>query len=50
MEKYKIEFKLKVIKSFLAGEGGAKLLERQWAVPEENTLLVKKVGVRPSST
>ena len=26
MEKYKTEFKLKVVKSFLAGEGGAKLL------------------------
>ena len=28
MEKYKTEFKLKVVKSFLAGEGGAKLLAR----------------------
>ena len=35
MEKYKSEFKLKVVKSFLAGEGGAKLLARQWSVPEE---------------
>ena len=35
MEKYKTEFKLKVVKSFLAGEGGAKLLARQWLVPEE---------------
>ena len=35
MEKYKTEFKLKVVKSFLAGEGGAKLLARQWSVPEE---------------
>ena len=35
MEKYKAEFKLKVVKSFLAGEGGAKLLARQWSVPEE---------------
>ena len=26
MEKYKTEFKLKIVKSFLAGEGGAKLL------------------------
>ena len=26
MEKYKTEFKPKVVKSFLAGEGGAKLL------------------------
>ena len=35
MEKYKTEFKLKVVKSFMAGEGGAKLLARQWSVPEE---------------
>ena len=35
MEKYKTEFKLKVVKSFLAGEGGAKLLARRWTVPEE---------------
>ena len=35
MEKYKTEFKLKVVESFLAGEGGAKLLARRWSVPEE---------------
>lgn len=35
MEKYKTEFKLKVVNSFLAGEGGAKLLARRWTVPEE---------------
>jgi len=35
MKKYEAEFKLKVVKSFLAGEGGAKLLARQWSVPEE---------------
>ena len=35
MEKYKNEFKLKVVKSFMAGEGGAKLLSRRWSVPEE---------------
>ena len=35
MEKYKTEFNLKVVNSFLAGEGGAKLLARQWSVPEE---------------
>jgi transposase len=35
MEKYKTEFKFKVVKSFMAGEGGAKLLARQWSVPEE---------------
>ncbi len=32
---YQTEFKLKVVKSFLAGDGGAKLLARQWSVPEE---------------
>ncbi|WP_131281757.1 transposase [Hylemonella gracilis] len=35
MKKYKTEFKREVGKSFLAGKGGAKLLARQWAVPEE---------------
>ena len=35
MEKYKTEFKFKVVKSFLAGEGGAELLARHWSVPEE---------------
>lgn len=35
MKKYETEFKLKVVKSFLAGEGGAKLLARHWKVPEE---------------
>jgi len=35
MKKYKTEFKLQVVKSFLAGEGGAKLLARRWCVPEE---------------
>jgi transposase len=35
MEKYKAEFKLEVVKSFLAGDGGAKLLARRWSVPEE---------------
>ena len=35
MEKYKTEFKLKVVKGFLAGDGGAKLLARRWIVPEE---------------
>jgi transposase len=28
MKKYQTEFKLEVVKSFLAGEGGAKLLAR----------------------
>ena len=37
MEKYITEFKLKVVKCFLAGEGGAKLLARQWSVPEEKS-------------
>ena len=35
MEKYKTEFKLQVVNSFLEGEGGAKLLARRWKVPEE---------------
>jgi transposase len=35
MKKYQTEFKLEVVKSFLAGDGGAKLLARQWSVPEE---------------
>ena len=35
MRKYETEFKLKVVKSFLDGDGGAKLLARQWLVPEE---------------
>ena len=33
MRKYETEFK--VVKSFLDGDGGAKLLARQWSVPEE---------------
>ena len=35
MTKYQTEFKLKIVKRFLAGEGGAKLLSQQCAVPEE---------------
>ena len=35
MEKYKTDFKLKVVKSFMAGEGRAKLPARQCSVPEE---------------
>ena len=35
MRKYETKFKLKVVKSFLNGDGGAKLLARQWSVPEE---------------
>lgn len=35
MKKYQTEFKLEVVKSFLAGEGGAKLLAWQWSVPKE---------------
>ncbi len=35
MKKYETEFKLEVVQSFLAGEGGAKLLARRWSVPEE---------------
>jgi hypothetical protein len=35
MKKYQTEFKLKVVKSFLDGNGGAKLLAWQWSVPME---------------
>ena len=35
MGKYETKFKLKVVESFLAGEGSAKLLARRWSVPEE---------------
>ncbi len=35
MGKYETKFKLKIVKRFLAGEGGAKLLARRWLVPEE---------------
>lgn len=35
MAKYETAFKLKVVKSCLAGDGGAKLLARRWAVSEE---------------
>ena len=35
MRKYETKFKRKVVESFLAGEGGAKLLARRWSVPEE---------------
>ncbi|WP_156370384.1 helix-turn-helix domain-containing protein [Acidovorax sp. Leaf84] len=35
MKKYQTDFKLKVVKSFMAGDGRAKLLARQWSVPEE---------------
>lgn len=35
MQKYRTEFKLEVVQSLLAGEGGAKLLARRWSLPEE---------------
>ena len=35
MRKYSTEFKLEVVQSFLAGDGGAKLLARRWPLPEE---------------
>jgi transposase len=35
MRKYETELKFKVVKSFLDGNGGAKLPARQWLVPEE---------------
>lgn len=31
MKKYRTEFKLEVVQSFFAGEGGAKLLARRWS-------------------
>lgn len=34
-KKYQTEFKLKVVISFLGGDGAAKLLAQQWSVPEE---------------
>lgn len=35
MAKYETAFKLKAVRSFLAGDGGAKLLAGRWSVPEE---------------
>ncbi len=35
MKRYEAEFKLEVVQSFLAGEGGVKLLVRRWSVSEE---------------
>jgi len=35
MRKYQTDFKLKVVKLFLDGDSGAKLLARQWSVPQE---------------
>ena len=35
MKKYQTEFKLKVVERILTGDGGAKLLARQWSVPKE---------------
>ncbi len=35
MANYETAFKLKVVESFLAGDGGAKLLGRRWSVAEE---------------
>jgi transposase len=35
MKKYQTEFKLEVVRSFLAVGGGAKLLARRWSLPEE---------------
>jgi hypothetical protein len=50
-EKYQSAFKLKVVKSFLAGDGEAKMLARRWSVPEEKIRahhnaaeVVRKVG------
>jgi transposase len=38
MKKYKTDFKGKVVKSYLAGEGGAKLLSRKYRLPSEKVL------------
>jgi transposase len=35
MRNHSTEFKLEVVQSFLAGDGGAKLLARRWSLPEE---------------
>jgi transposase-like protein len=35
MRKYETDFKLKVVKRFLDGDGVAKLLAPQWSVPVE---------------
>lgn len=35
MSTYDTAFKLKLIKSLLAGEGGAKLLAWRWSAPEQ---------------
>ena len=35
MKKYQTKFKLEIVKRVLAGEGGAKLMARQWSIPEE---------------
>lgn len=39
MGKYETELRLEVVKTILAGVGGAKLLARRWSVPEENVRL-----------
>ena len=40
MKKYKTEFKLEVVQSFLAGEGGAKLLGelRSWTMKQQRRM------------
>lgn len=35
MANYETTFKLKIVNSFLAGDGGAKLLARRWSISEE---------------
>jgi hypothetical protein len=54
MKKYRTEFKLKVVRSFLAGEGGARLLAWRWPIPEENirtsvshTVCMVSTGLQP---
>ena len=46
MKKIQTDFKFKVVKSFLAGDGGAKLLARQWSVPEEKVRTWVKASQR----
>lgn len=42
MKKYQTEFKLKLVSSYLAGDCRAKLLARQWALPEST---VRYLGI-----
>lgn len=51
MRKYQTGFKLKVVNSFLDGDGGAKLLARQWSVPEgEEKIRTMKYPTRATAS